>query len=195
MSSRGNAIAAGVALSLLASIASASAAVTVLATAAPEHIPVGGTVELSFQLNLSPDGPQYFGEKFIGGAFELFSGDGQHKTFFFGPGGTSRNFIWDVTYSTAGNYIPSFLGLVSYSEKFLDIDLRCGRHGCVPHVDIETAVRFQLLKGNFDDPGVGDSVVNVAAAPELSTWMMMLIGFAGLGFAAWRRRKPADAAA
>src|SRR3954451_21386351 len=101
MSWRGSAIVAGVALSLLATIPSAPAAVTVLATAAPEHVPVGGIVELNLQLNLSPDGPQYFGEKFIAGAVELFSGDGQHKTFVFGPFGPStiRNFIWDVTYS------------------------------------------------------------------------------------------------
>lgn len=195
MTSRARAIIAALGVVLLFGVPKASAAVTVLAQASPEHIPVGGSVELNFQLNLFPDAPQYFGEKFIAGAVELFSGDGQSKTFFFGPGGTVRNFIWDVTYSIAGNYIPSFAGIVSYSEKYLDIDLRCGRFGCVPHVDIDTMVKLQLLKGNFDDPGVGDSVVNVAAAPELSTWMMMLIGFGGLAFVARRRTKPAAAAA
>ena len=41
------------------------------------------------------------------------------------------------------------------------------------------------------DPG-GFSVV---AAPEMSTWAMMLIGFAGLGYAGWRgSRKPAHSA-
>jgi hypothetical protein len=33
-----------------------------------------------------------------------------------------------------------------------------------------------------------------AAAPELSTWAMMLLGFAGIGFLAYRRKKKASAA-
>ena len=38
------------------------------------------------------------------------------------------------------------------------------------------------------DPGVG----SVIAVPEASTWAMMLLGFAGLGYAGWRgSRKPA----
>jgi hypothetical protein len=31
----------------------------------------------------------------------------------------------------------------------------------------------------------------VAAVPELSTWIMMVVGFAGVGFAAYRKNKPA----
>jgi hypothetical protein len=31
--------------------------------------------------------------------------------------------------------------------------------------------------------------VNVAAVPEVSTWIMMILGFAGLGFATYRRRQ------
>jgi PEP-CTERM motif-containing protein len=38
--------------------------------------------------------------------------------------------------------------------------------------------------------------VNVAAVPEPSTWAMMLLGFAGLGFAGYRKsRRPAASAA
>ena len=38
------------------------------------------------------------------------------------------------------------------------------------------------------DPGIG----SVIAVPEASTWAMMLLGFAGLGYAGWRgSRKPA----
>jgi hypothetical protein len=32
-------------------------------------------------------------------------------------------------------------------------------------------------------------VVNVAAVPEPSTWAMMILGFAGVGFMAYRRQK------
>ena len=37
--------------------------------------------------------------------------------------------------------------------------------------------------------------VSLTAVPEPSTWAMMFVGFAGLGYAAFRRRRPAPAAA
>ena len=36
-----------------------------------------------------------------------------------------------------------------------------------------------------------DMVVNVAAVPEPSTWAMMILGFAGIGYVTYRRRKTA----
>ena len=43
----------------------------------------------------------------------------------------------------------------------------------------------------FDGPQLGLRYGGVAfAAPEPSTWAMMLLGFAGLGFAGYRRAKP-----
>jgi hypothetical protein len=43
------------------------------------------------------------------------------------------------------------------------------------------------------DLGVALYVVNaggsITAVPELSTWAMMLVGFAGLGFAGYRRTR------
>ena len=35
----------------------------------------------------------------------------------------------------------------------------------------------------------GPSVTQTSGVPEPSTWAMMLIGFAGLGYAAFHRRK------
>src|SRR5262249_55069502 len=48
---------------------------------------------------------------------------------------------------------------------------------------------FSALNNN-----TGTLVVS-SAVPELSTWAMMLIGFAGIGFAAYRRAKKAALAA
>jgi hypothetical protein len=48
----------------------------------------------------------------------------------------------------------------------------------------------------FSDGGANAFEFNVAAVPEASTWLMMLLGFAGLGFMAYRRNsKPALMAA
>ena len=46
------------------------------------------------------------------------------------------------------------------------------------------------------DNAVGEFTLNVAAVPEPSTWAMMILGFAGIGFMAYRRKnKPALMAA
>jgi len=37
--------------------------------------------------------------------------------------------------------------------------------------------------------GIGGTVTTTAAAPEPSTWAMMVLGFIGLGYAAFRQRK------
>ena len=71
-------------------------------------------------------------------------------------------------------------------------------------VDLQTEAAtkyFQLIE---DDVGRIEVAANIlglnttvpTAVPEPSTWAMMLLGFAGLGFAGWRgRRKTAGAVA
>jgi PEP-CTERM motif len=55
------------------------------------------------------------------------------------------------------------------------------------------------LPGHAGFQGLGDegwAIENVTVAvPEPSTWAMMLVGFAGLGFAGYRRARPAVSAA
>ncbi|HLL27669.1 MAG TPA: DUF642 domain-containing protein [Xanthobacteraceae bacterium] len=54
-----------------------------------------------------------------------------------------------------------------------------------------TTLRFDNTIGGGSG-GVLLDAVSVSAVPELSTWAMMLIGFAGMGFVAyWRARKSA----
>ena len=50
-----------------------------------------------------------------------------------------------------------------------------------------------LSGGNANVGNILDNV-QVAAVPELSTWAMMLIGFGGIGFLAYRRSKKTSAA-
>jgi PEP-CTERM motif len=46
----------------------------------------------------------------------------------------------------------------------------------------------------YDGAPVGSGTVTLTAVPEPSTWAMMTLGFAGLGFAAFRTRRRAVAA-
>jgi hypothetical protein len=53
-----------------------------------------------------------------------------------------------------------------------------------------------LVFNGRNDPSYNtlDDVVVTASVPEASTWAMMLVGFAGLGFAGFRARRTAIAA-
>jgi PEP-CTERM motif len=57
-----------------------------------------------------------------------------------------------------------------------------GSHSAVD-VSIASTSSFILESGNLE---IG--VVGVAAVPEPSTWAMMIVGFAGIGFMAYRRK-------
>jgi len=52
-----------------------------------------------------------------------------------------------------------------------------------------TDTLFQYKVGELTVRGNNTGTLNISAVPELSTWMMMLIGFAGIGFTAYRRGK------
>jgi hypothetical protein len=56
-----------------------------------------------------------------------------------------------------------------------------------------TGLRFNTTFGGGNG-GILLDAVTVSAVPEASTWIMMLIGFAGIGFAAYRRAKKAEPA-
>jgi PEP-CTERM motif len=42
----------------------------------------------------------------------------------------------------------------------------------------------------FDNITVGSGTVITGGVPEPATWAMMMVGFAGLGFAGWRKARP-----
>jgi len=56
-----------------------------------------------------------------------------------------------------------------------------------------TILEFNNTKGG-NSGGVLLDAVSVSAVPELSTWMMMLVGFAGIGCVAYRRAKKLSSA-
>jgi hypothetical protein len=74
----------------------------------------------------------------------------------------------------------------------------CAGCGAVGHAHIDPYLQIDPTFAQADEFNlvISEGVPNVpVAAPELSTWAMMLLGFAGLGCAGWRaRRKTARAA-
>jgi hypothetical protein len=54
----------------------------------------------------------------------------------------------------------------------------------------------QIVGYSFINGGTFNAVVWTPTVPERSTWVMMILGFAGIGFMAYRRKsKPALMAA
>jgi hypothetical protein len=95
-------------------------------------------------------------------------------------------------------------GAFIYNNLFYNADPHFDVNGLV-FTTVENTVGFWNLWGNsagnyslWESVGGAYAVqetgrLTVAAAPELSTWAMMLAGFAGLGLAGWRRA-PRDTA-
>ena len=177
---------------LFVGVPSASAKVTIIATDTPDSITVGGTVTLNLTIDLTKTGNKYFDPDITGGFIKVFSGDGQEQTIKILPGEASETFTLSFIYNTPGSYIPKYEGLVLFSEKFKEFEENhdCKWDDCKKKVEIEKVFKFDFVHGKFDDPDVsGTDEVNVASAPEISTWAMMLIGFAGIGFFAYRRTR------
>ena len=123
--------------------------------------------KVTLTLNVSSD-PGFFNARFVGGVVGLNSGDGDFEVFFVAPGLTSQTFSAVFDY-TSGAFQPSFGYAVGYSEQF-----KVGRL---------TFTVPQFGAGS----GEGGVTFAAAAVPEASTWVMMLLGFAAVGFAMFRR--------
>jgi hypothetical protein len=133
----------------------------------------GETVEVDLTLNLSAD-PGLFSGKFSGGIVALGSGTGEFDFFAIMPGLTTETFRAFFDYPTAGTFDPSYTYATGYTEK-----LQIGRFGL-------TLPEFRMGDGK-GTLTVEPAVTAAPAVPELSSWAMMLLGFAGIGFAAFRR--------
>lgn len=79
----------------------------------------------------------------------------------------------------AGNDVGSFFGFVSDT----------------PFTTITFIRNPDLISGHMDAFGMDNVTFATGAVPEPSTWAMMIVGFAGLGLATYRRRKITTVAA
>jgi hypothetical protein len=156
----------------------------VMLTSDVTSVPAGGTITFDLVIPAplvpNPSVPysvDSFGDKFFshfdGGGATFNSGDGQIQITGMGAFGLS-----DVafTYLTPGDYTASVSGLVSYNT------LACYTgSGCSDLLNGGTA------PGSMNFTAYED--ITVTAVPEPSTWAMMLLGFAGLGFAFRQSRR------
>lgn len=113
--------------------------------------------------------------------------------------------IFDVTGSLdafSSNLPSSYDTFVWLNQTGLGLIIgdNCNALGCAatgPHEAflIIATTNVDLYDGTASYFSTSGKISSVAAAPELSTWAMMLVGFAGIGFMAHRRRRSAMLAA
>jgi len=88
--------------------------------------------------------------------------------------------IWELEYNTNGNTL-SVTGSAA-------VDALIAAN--VAYAEAHPAPYSLSLFPGADGEAFGSSQAFSGAIPETSTWAMMLLGFAGLGFAGWRRTRP-----
>jgi hypothetical protein len=151
------------------------------------------TTALSFTLNgyLSLDGQNYYEDDFtlkLNGN-QIFSGT-------FNLGGGSNTFQ-AVTYSsvlgvTFSNPTNNGLGIGwnggQENFSFLSLPLLNGLNTLDFTYTSLSGPNYAGFQG-LGDEGWGVQNVNVGAVPEASTWAMLLLGFASVGFVAYRRKQ------
>ena len=113
-----------------------------------------------------------------------------------GPYGTdSINWVWDANnYSTGPNNFSNFLmdgsgaNEVGSWSNFIQFAYN---YSGAPTLSFTSGVSYGSFDNyvNYNDPLVSGSISSISAVPEPSTWAMMILGFAGIGFMAYRRRQ------
>jgi hypothetical protein len=110
------------------------------------------------------------------------------------PGFTGGSLFSFSFENTAGSRERIFLENAAATEleiTFLKSDLNTGVEASTDPTlsGLTNGLGASSLNGDF-------TISSVSAVPELSTWAMMILGFAGIGFMAYRRKsKPAFMAA
>lgn len=143
-------------------------------TVNPTSIKAGQSSFLDLNYTVTVPNPQDYEFDFSffnGGTVTFYSGDGRSTTFPL-PLFLSNNVFTDFTYSNPGHFTPSF-------QAILDVGLYTPPDGGLGIPDmglLETTIQ-------------GSADLVVTAVPEPSTWAMLILGFAGLAYMAYRKRK------
>jgi hypothetical protein len=130
-------------------------------------IPVGGSVSYTGSIAITPDAG-FTNAHFTSVSLTIDGGNSSTSVATFGAPSIGDSITSSIAYSAVGIFFP----FLQYSYTF--VETRNNR-------DFTTTVTDGFF---FPDPGQ----VTVAAVPEPATWAMMLLGFAGVGFVAYRRK-------
>jgi hypothetical protein len=167
MKSRFSACLLGACLMVAAPAAEATIVETFSVT--PSSIETNGPAVVSLALSIVDPGFQsnWFG----GGAVDFDNGDGTRIQFVFAGGGPLA--VFDYTHTFGAPRI--------YTISYIFTDLYWG-----------TSNGVYYLPPTAEGSGSADLLVSdpvIAAVPEPSTWAMMILGFAGIGFMGYRRSR------
>jgi PEP-CTERM motif len=103
----------------------------------------------------------------------------------------ANNFDLDVVFSTpgigSGTFTADLTGQIVIGLGEVTIDFGPGKTINYAGGSFELTVEdVHLFSFDPSDPIIGE-ISNVSAVPEPSTWAMMILGFCGVGFMAYRR--------
>ncbi|WP_024519807.1 PEPxxWA-CTERM sorting domain-containing protein [Bradyrhizobium sp. Tv2a-2] len=165
----------------------------------------GGSITENLTLQVSPD-PGYWGAFFTGGTVTFTSGDGQTQTQSIAYGNSLQSFSQTFNYLNPGNLTPGFSFTAQYYDEYTTTQYYYVQQGyytyyscgfletCSEWHDTSYWASYPVTEySSATSSSDGSANLSVTAAPEPSTWAMMILGFAGVGFLAYRRRNQASA--
>jgi hypothetical protein len=182
----------------------------------PTSITTGGSAEIDLTLAVQADGnlPNSSNPYFQNGTVTIYGGNGFSQSFSIASGNAPETFAFTTAYNAAATYTPTFTFNGNYSEQGYyygvtgsyqvdegyNYSYSCGfLETCYGHYyDWHTFYNYGNIyeSGVYNSTGLGstsllvsDPSLAVAAVPEPSTWAMLILGFAGIGFMRYRRRK------
>jgi hypothetical protein len=182
-------------------------AITATATANPTALSAEAITSLNYYFEISgpaPLDPTVTTSVNVRASGSLFSQSGATSTDFLRVNGTTIVNATSVSGSNNGAFTTS--ATVSFLHYNVDYLVEMNVFAFAPASGTATTFLDPYL---FLDPsviaqgysiitsdGIGNTLTMNAAVPEPSTWAMMILGFAGIGFMAYRRKsKPALMAA
>ena len=172
-------------------------------------ITTGSSITEYLNLQANPDNG-YFNSYFTGGTVTFNSGTGApSQSFAVTYGSPSESFSATFNYPTSGSFTPGFSFTATYSEEYAQYtpyyyyvsqgywqDYSCG-FLCTGSYWVDTsywAGGYNYYTVSNGGSGSGSTPLSVsdpslaADVPEPSTWAMLIVGFAGLGFMTRRSR-------
>lgn len=123
------------------------------------------------------------GNGLVNQAISLFTGSSPY----YYPGGGGAYDTFDDTFSSTQPFVTSTGGVVFTADNYL-FTVYSQQNG--PAYDYYLESNQDGYSGTLFAPGeLITSGSITAAVPEASTWAMMILGFCGLGFMAYRRKQ------